>query len=123
VRPTKSVKSALNSCPGIDFPLKPGIKKKYAAAQEIIAAKVNTTKGMDSFGSSPLRMISGRDQIMRRIKKGNMENGATKAPERELKTGNEVNGRHIKAIAQRSSQTRSKLNPNLFDALTVTGPS
>lgn len=49
-----------------------------------------------------------------------MERGATSAPDTDEKSGNVVIGRQINAIAQRISQRRSKLVPNLFDILLVT---
>jgi hypothetical protein len=63
-------------------------------------------------------MIIGIDQITSKMKNGNREKGATMAPDREEKSGNEVNGRQIRAIAQRTSLTRSILVENL---LVVTG--
>jgi hypothetical protein len=86
-------------------------------------ANVNTTKGMVSFGSSPLRMISGSDQITRRIKKGKIEKGATSAPESDEKSGKVVIGRQINAIAQRISQPHSQLFPNLLEVLLITQSS
>jgi hypothetical protein len=99
------------------------MKKKYAPAQDMRTANINTTRGMVSFGSSTLWMIRGIDQMMRRIKKGKSERGATRAPEIEEKSGKVVIGRQINAIAQRISQTRSKLVPNLLDGLLITEPS
>ena len=88
-----------------------------------MAANVNTTKGMVSFGRSPFLMISGSDHIAISIKKGNMERGTTSAPVTVEKSGKLVIGRQINAIAQRISHTRSKFVPNLLDVLLITKPS
>jgi len=81
----------------------------------MIAIKVNTTKGIVSLGSSPLRMTSGSTQIKRRIKNGNIERGATSPPYRDDNSGKEVNGRQMSAIAQTISHIFSKLFPNELD--------
>jgi hypothetical protein len=60
-------------------------------------------------------MIRGSDQMIRRIKKGKMEKGATSAPERDEKSGKDVKGRQINAIAQRISQICSRLCSSLLD--------
>jgi hypothetical protein len=49
------------------------------------------------------------------MKKGKIERGATNAPDMDENSGKEVKGRQIKANAQRTSQTLSKLFPNLVD--------
>ncbi len=80
-----------------------------------MASKENATRGIVSLGISPLRKINGNAQIMSRMKKGKIERGATNAPDMDENSGKEVKGRQIKAIAQRTSQTLSKLFPNLVD--------
>jgi hypothetical protein len=67
-------------------------------------------------------MSRGSDQMIRSIKKGKMEKGATSAPERDKKSGKDVKGRHINAIAHIISQIRSRLFPNLL-VVSVTKPS
>jgi hypothetical protein len=98
------------------------MKKKKAAAQDMMAAKVNIARGRLSLGSSPLRRISGIDPINKMIKMGSIEKGATTAPVSEEKSGKEVNGRQIRAMAQRISASLSRFLLNLPVA-SITIPS
>jgi hypothetical protein len=76
-----------------------------------MATRINKKSGTDSFGSLPLWMIRGITQSTRRIKKGRMERGATRAPVREENNGKVVMGRQIRAIAQSTSQIISTYAP------------
>ena len=107
---------ALISCEKTAFPLNPGIYIKKAAAQERMAINAKAARGIVSFGSAPRRNSRGIVHTKNKTMKGNMENGVTKAPDKDDNSGKEVIGRPINPMAQKISQTFSKVFPTLLDA-------
>lgn len=86
--------------------MNPGIAMKNAEAQEIVATRAKTNRGMVSLGNSPFRTIKGTAHRSSMMKKGKIDSGATIPPDKVVSKGNEVIGRQIKAMAQRTSQMR-----------------
>ena len=102
--PMASVSKALISCDETVLPLNPGINIKKAAAQESMATREKTTKGMVSFGSLPWRKNRGILHRMSRMIKGKIEKGVTMAPDMDDNSGRDVKGRPINPMAQKNSQ-------------------